>query len=266
MAIVAQCTNCGKKYKVADTAAGKQVKCQACGSTFKVPQPAVAQVGSGGGTATLQSSAAGTMQVLAKRYGLAPLPANENQIFPEQPIRRAPGQDPLANHVVYDAGFSNVSVADYNATQLPKEQSMHDYMAEIEREEGWGESKPKEEMNPIVLYSIMGVGPIVCGLIGGVVALLGQESVAFWVMLVPMAILGMLMNGIIWQTVQENDDSTQAFLCWMFPPYYLYYVATNWSAMMHVFLASLLFGFTSMFGIVLYVVLSIIGGGGEPPA
>ena len=188
MSIVAQCTNCGKKYKVADDAVGKQVRCQACQTTFTVAA-AKAAVAAGSSTgqkrapsAAMPSAGAAQQQALAKKLGLAPLPRNENAIFPEQPFRRSAGQaDPLANHVVYDPGFSTVSVADYHATQMPKEQSMHDYMAEIEKEEGWAEKKEKSEMSPQTLYLLTGIAPLVVGLLAGIVAMVGFMDAADWV-------------------------------------------------------------------------------------
>lgn len=269
MTIVAQCTNCGKKYKVAETAIGKQVRCQACQTTFTVAQPATVGAAAAGGQkrvgqpaerSELSSSQSGKQQALARKYGLKPLPTNENSIFPNVPFQRGGGQaDPLANHVVYDPGFSTVSVADYTATQLPKEQSMHDYMAEIEKEEGWAEKQKKSDMDPKALYLLMGVAPVVLGLIGGIAALVGYPAVGWWIFVVGDGILGFLMNAVIWQAIYDNDDSTQAFLCWFFPPYYLYYVITNWHAMMHPFLASLLLVFAIFISFITWFAMTLVG-------
>jgi predicted Zn finger-like uncharacterized protein len=42
MPLVIQCPSCAKRYQVADTTAGKQVRCQQCGQTFTANPPAPA--------------------------------------------------------------------------------------------------------------------------------------------------------------------------------------------------------------------------------
>jgi predicted Zn finger-like uncharacterized protein len=39
MPIRAVCPECQKAYQVAETAAGKNVRCKNCGSTIKIPEP-----------------------------------------------------------------------------------------------------------------------------------------------------------------------------------------------------------------------------------
>jgi len=43
MPIAATCPGCRKNYQVAESAAGKTVRCKACGVKFKVPRPEPAQ-------------------------------------------------------------------------------------------------------------------------------------------------------------------------------------------------------------------------------
>src|SRR4051812_29340667 len=45
MSLVFQCTSCEKRFKVADTSAGKKVRCTQCGTVGTVPGPAAASVG-----------------------------------------------------------------------------------------------------------------------------------------------------------------------------------------------------------------------------
>ena len=39
MSIQVECSGCQKKYQVADTAAGKSIRCKVCGTTTRVPTP-----------------------------------------------------------------------------------------------------------------------------------------------------------------------------------------------------------------------------------
>lgn len=124
MPIATRCTHCGKAYQVAESSLGKQVKCQACGKTFVVAAPAVQAgtagarpgVGSGAPAAGAESSERARIAKLEAELGLQPLPPNPNQVFPKQEYQRPRGApNPLANHIVEDPGFEDVSEADLEA-------------------------------------------------------------------------------------------------------------------------------------------------------
>jgi len=157
MPVATECPHCGKSYQVAESTVGKKVKCQSCGQAFvvakskKVPATAGAQV-AGGKPATRQGgsvAATGTdnpglanrdpaerarIAKLEAEFGLQPLPPNPNRIFPEVEYRRPSGSpDPLANHVVTDPGFEQVSEAEYLAYHeemaRQEEEAKLDYLA-----------------------------------------------------------------------------------------------------------------------------------------
>jgi len=72
---------------------------------------------------TAGSMAAGTavaertrVAKLEADFGLQPLPANPNKVFPETPFQRPKNSpSPLANHVVDDPGFEQLSEAELTA-------------------------------------------------------------------------------------------------------------------------------------------------------
>ncbi len=125
MPIATRCTHCGKAYQVAESTLGKQVKCQACGKAFVVAattaQAGTAGARAGGGgavsaSAGAESSERARIAKLEAELGLQPLPPNPNQVFPSQEYHRPRGApNPLANHIVEDPGFEDVSEADLEA-------------------------------------------------------------------------------------------------------------------------------------------------------
>lgn len=129
MRIATQCPHCGKAYQVAETSVGKQVKCQACGKAFAVRALASATSAAGrtnaaqnqraAGNSAASSTAAGDRARIAKleaELGLQPLPSNPNRVFPDTPFQRPKNSpSPLANHVVDDPGFEQLSEAELTA-------------------------------------------------------------------------------------------------------------------------------------------------------
>jgi predicted Zn finger-like uncharacterized protein len=139
MSIATQCPHCGKAYQVAESSVGKQVKCQACGKAFVVQAIAVRPatraaavpagaaraaakpgVGTGSSHAGAANSGASAERArvakLEAAMGLQPLPPNANKVFPETPFQRPKNSpSPLANHVVDDPGFEQLSEAELTA-------------------------------------------------------------------------------------------------------------------------------------------------------
>jgi predicted Zn finger-like uncharacterized protein len=130
MPIATKCTHCGKAYQVAESTLGKQVKCQACGKTFVVAamrtKPAVGEPKLAQPTTTGATDSAERARIarLEAEFGLQPLPPNPNQVFPSAEYRRPRGTpSPLANHVVEDPGFEQISEADVEAYRKAEEQA-----------------------------------------------------------------------------------------------------------------------------------------------
>lgn len=123
MPIATRCTHCGKAYQVAEATVGKQVKCQACGKNFVVA--VAAQAAAKDQRTLVQAATSGTNADSAQRaktakmeaeFGLQPLPPNPNQVFPSAEYQRPRNTpNPLANHVVEDPGFEQISEADLEA-------------------------------------------------------------------------------------------------------------------------------------------------------
>ncbi len=129
MPIATECPHCGKAYQVAESSVGKQVKCQACGKAFAVRPSSSARPGSSAGKAPVASPqgqrSAGSSTAVAERtriakleadFGLQPLPPNPNKVFPETDFQRPKNSpSPLANHVIDDPGFEQLSEAELTA-------------------------------------------------------------------------------------------------------------------------------------------------------
>jgi predicted Zn finger-like uncharacterized protein len=134
MPIATQCPHCGKAYQVAESSVGKQVKCQACGKAFAVrpatraaavtagapreaAKPAVGTGSSNAGSASSGASAErARVAKLEAAMGLQPIPPNANKVFPETPFHRPKNSpSPLANHVIDDPGFEQLSEAELTA-------------------------------------------------------------------------------------------------------------------------------------------------------
>lgn len=266
MPIVAQCPKCAKRYKVADNTVGKQVKCQNCQNPFVIaaaaPEMALAgaatgsrpgPAASGGGAATNRHSE------LERRFGLKPIPPSTNQVFPEQEFRRPANRPhPLSNHVVQDPGFAHVTSEDYYTTQIPKEQSMHDYMAEIEREEGITKKK-KSTSSPLVLYLVSAIGPFLFAILGIIIALTsGEYEFGWWACIIGFAVLSLLVNATMYSAIEENGDSGD-WIMFMFVPFYQpYYIIVNWSYMMHPFLAGIVLFFSFVCSMILFQVMAFM--------
>jgi DNA-directed RNA polymerase subunit RPC12/RpoP len=131
MRIATQCPHCGKAYQVAETSVDKQVKCQACGKAFIVRAMASAAGrtnaaqsqrvtgATAAGVTAASSTASGDRARIAKleaELGLQPLPPNPNKVFPETDFQRPKNSpSPLANHVIDDPGFEQLSEAELTA-------------------------------------------------------------------------------------------------------------------------------------------------------
>ncbi|MDP1560399.1 MAG: hypothetical protein Q8M16_03285 [Pirellulaceae bacterium] len=139
MPIATRCTHCGKAYQVAESTVGKQVKCQACGKAFVVAaaagtvQPGNADPRPGGrpaNTASANSADSVERARIAKleaEFGLQPLPPNPNQVFPSTEYQRPRGTvSPLANHIVEDPGFEDISEAELEAHRKEEAQARHE--------------------------------------------------------------------------------------------------------------------------------------------
>ncbi|MBL8854446.1 MAG: hypothetical protein JNK57_10805 [Planctomycetaceae bacterium] len=137
MPIATRCTHCGKAYQVAESTLGKQVKCQACGKAFVVAAPTVGATAAGK-TAPRANATTGSanhadsverarIAKLEAEFGLQPIPPNPNQVFPSTEYQRPRGTpSPLANHVVEDPGFEDISEADYAAHRKAEAQAKHE--------------------------------------------------------------------------------------------------------------------------------------------
>lgn len=134
MPIATRCTHCGKAYQVAESTVGKQVKCQACGKSFvvaatsspaaKTPQTAGQTAASGSNADSAQRAKTAKMEA---EFGLQPLPPNPNQVFPNTEYQRPRNTpSPLANHVVEDPGFQQISEADLLAHRAAEAQARHE--------------------------------------------------------------------------------------------------------------------------------------------
>ncbi|MBL8890915.1 MAG: hypothetical protein JNL67_13120 [Planctomycetaceae bacterium] len=133
MPIATRCTHCGKAYQVAESTIGKQVKCQACGKNFVVSRTAEAvatPARTPGPTATSANADSAQRAKTAKmeaEFGLQPLPPNPNQVFPSTEYQRPRNiPNPLANHVVEDPGFEQISEADLEAHRKAEAQARHE--------------------------------------------------------------------------------------------------------------------------------------------
>lgn len=151
MPIATRCTHCGKAYQVAETTLGKQVKCQACGKAFVVAKAAPTAPGGPSDartTTAAKATAANPAEVAEKNriakleaeLGLQPLPPNLNRVFPSTDFQRPRGTpSPLANHIVEDPGFEDISEADYTAHQAElrrrEQEAKLDYFANLSNED-----------------------------------------------------------------------------------------------------------------------------------
>lgn len=140
MPIATRCTHCGKAYQVAESTMGKQVKCQACGKAFAVAaattgtaQARNADPRSSGRPANIGSATSADsverarVAKLEAEFGLQPLPPNPNQVFPSTDYQRPRGTvSPLANHIVEDPGFEDISEAELEAHRREEAQARHE--------------------------------------------------------------------------------------------------------------------------------------------
>jgi predicted Zn finger-like uncharacterized protein len=105
--ITIACDDCGKKYSVADAAAGKRVKCKACGNSFvATPVPAVATA-----TAATATTAASPKAPPVPRPAPPPVPAATpdpppafHKLSQEPPVEDAPRSNSAVRLVLILAG------------------------------------------------------------------------------------------------------------------------------------------------------------------
>ncbi|GEM_PF-2618939 len=281
MPIVAQCPKCAKKYQVADSAAGKQVKCQVCQTAFKVagqPQLATAGVATTGnkppnavvGRPTAASNAAAgseknsRQQQLMRQYGLQPLPRNQNQLFPEQEYSRPTGaQHPLANHVVFEPGFTYVTTADFDAQQLPQEQSMHDYMAQVEaeaREEEREGGFSMGDVTPLQIYLTIGLIPILCGVAAGIMGPAGVPKASGLVLTIGIILSAFLIRlmtlSLVKKTITPEEYSYYKYL----PGYQLAICSRYWDELKHVVYAGIVLIGAALLAVAIFYTIFVLSG------
>ena len=91
MAISFSCIACGKKYKVADTLAGKTAKCPGCGQPIKIPQLSTSPSGQSQPRGTAKRQAKKSVVPEGKEFGLTGI-QREDDFFAGagQPVRGNP--------------------------------------------------------------------------------------------------------------------------------------------------------------------------------
>jgi hypothetical protein len=111
MSVVAVCTGCQKAFKAPDDYAGKKVKCKNCGTTFRVPGPAVAASPAGRAPASAApavarsaSAPAAVARTAAARKPVAPPPVADDEggeygLSDDElgPVQQAPVMPPTAS-------------------------------------------------------------------------------------------------------------------------------------------------------------------------
>jgi hypothetical protein len=193
------------------------------------------------------------------KLGLQPLPANPNRVFPAIEYRRPKGApDPLANHVVTDPGFEQVSEADYAAYQedlvRQEQQAKMDYLANLSNDD---ELVTKSGMDLYWLYTVA-IIQVLSGLLAaplsGVSALLGGLVLAipfFFSLLAPTIDIFLVMyrNGRL-------PDVLFLFI----PVYNIIYYFSNFRMFKHHFFGSLAINFAIIFSLILFnVLLQLMG-------
>ena len=91
MAISFSCNACGKKYKVADTLAGKTAKCPGCGQPIKIPKLSTSPSGQSQSRGTAKRQAQKSVVPEGKEFGLTGI-QREDDFFAGagQPVRGNP--------------------------------------------------------------------------------------------------------------------------------------------------------------------------------
>ncbi len=277
MPIPTQCTHCGKAYQVAESTLGKQVKCQACEKVFVVARssaatgttrPAVttqatagrAQATAGrGGTATAAPPTANRDQAertriakLEAQFGLQALPPNPNRVFPEVEYRRPKGApDPLANHVVENPGFEQISEAEFQAHQ-------EDLLKQHEREkmERLAQLSGDDELisKGISVHWLMMVamGQLILGIVMIPLAMISPAIAIVFLLIVTIA--ASLAPNIEMFLALRKSKQMIGFLYMLIPFYNLYYYFSNFKIFKDHFAGSLaiLFAIPSSWAIFIF--------------
>jgi DNA-directed RNA polymerase subunit RPC12/RpoP len=276
MPIATRCTHCGKAYQVAETTLGKQVKCQACGKAFVVAKAAPTAPGGPNDprtTAAAKTAAAKTVAAspadvaeknrvakLEAELGLQPLPPNLNRVFPNTDYQRPRGTpSPLANHIVEDPGFDDISEADYTAHQAElrrqEQEAKLDYFANLSTEDDLTTNAANKDFYWLYTVAIV---QLVAGIL---LPPLSSISPYLGMFVIGLPTIVSLWAPTIDAFIVLNRNGRLGDILFLFIPFYnfIFYVA-NFKIFKHHFFGSIAIAFSIIGSVILAgVVASIMG-------
>ena len=265
MAISFSCITCGKKYKVADSLAGKTAKCQGCGQPIKIPQISTSPSGQSQPTSTAKSQTQKSVVPEGKEFGLTGIQRDDDFFAGAgQPVRGNPLGEQVQDYGIVEQPVEqetkttgDLDIPDFGAN--PAISEIRKMQAETARREGKipgatgkaaggpnakagagggaaGSKKKGLFSSPAMIAAVILLPvELLLGLLGIILAVMGVGIAP----IIPIigVVIGCLVQGgaQVWGLIKafqnSKDRIAEAILYLLIPFYVLFYWIKYWPVM-----------------------------------